>query len=153
MSISAEHREYVELLLQNFLFLCPTIEPQVHELQREDFNIAWGKENIQLRLEVLCKLRKVIFGNLISAAKEFITGVTILEETLSCKQIRDNITLYGIGLVIMDEISNAVILSPAETQVSREVVLSLCNVGELLSVAPQLLGDDHKLMKFIEVFG
>jgi len=140
-------RETLEYSLQSLMEITPLdigTSLKTWEVKREQFIQQWAVESVQWRLCVIWRLRNTLFRAPLLSEEALCWGIRLVKDTLgelgSMGEGANLSTLDGKGLDIMEEIIRAALHSTPGAQLSREVILAACEVGEIMLFHIELKG-------------
>ena len=113
-------------------------------------------ESLESQLNALCALMTTLWANPLIREDEALFGFQLLEDSLihlrSVKAKENWQRLHEKAVKMLDVILRAMIHVPAEVQVSLEVRLRVCDIGEVLCYDYRRCGDGELLIRVVRMY-
>ncbi|RPB24162.1 hypothetical protein L211DRAFT_212327 [Terfezia boudieri ATCC MYA-4762] len=127
------------------------------EVQREQFTQQWVVEDMEWRLCVIWRLRNTLFRAPLLSEEALCWGIRLVKDILGelklMGQRTDLSTLNEKGFDIMEEIIRAALHSTLGAQLPRKMILTACEIGEMIFFQIQNSGFKGRTMDVVRMFG
>ena len=150
-------REALEYTLQSLMSITPLEMDTSLKLWEEQFIQQWAAEDVEWRLCLTWRLRNTLFRAPSLSEEALCWGIRLVKDILG--QLRDMgegeglSTLGEKGPDIMEEIIRAALRSTPGAQLPRKVILTACEVGEMMFFHIQNSRLKSRAMEVVRIFG
>lgn len=131
-------------------------QPTTSMRQTSNTQSTNSDENLENQLNVLLSLMTTLWANPLIREDEALLGFQLLEEAvLHLRSVKTNENwqrLHEKGVRMLDVILQAMIHVPAGVQVSPEVRLRACDIGEVLCYDYRRCGDGQSLIGVVRMY-
>jgi len=126
-------------------------------VQREQFIQQWAAEDMEWRLCLIWRLRNTLFRAPLLSEEALCWGFRLAKDILGqLKSMGERTNLSTLDekkLDIMEEIIRAALYSPPGDQPPRKVILTACEVGEMMFFHIHNSGLKGRAMEVVRMFG
>ncbi|KAF8458403.1 hypothetical protein BGX38DRAFT_1153672 [Terfezia claveryi] len=153
-------RETLEYTLQSLMSITQLdmdTSLKFWEVQREQFTQQWLVEDMEWRLCVIWRLRNSLFRAPLPSEEALCWGIRLVKDILGELKLmgqRTDLSPLNEKVVdIMEEIIRAALHSTLGAQVPRKVILTACDVGEMIVFQIQNSGLKGRAIDVVRMFG
>lgn len=133
----------------------PETLSRLYEVQQDSIIQHWA--DVDDKLDELWKQRIIIFRAPTITQDDFYRSIGLMKDTLlltrDMARMQDLPRLYDKVIQVLEEIITAIIQSPPGAQLSSNVIMQACEVGDILCSHVESSWDRERLLGVIGMYG